>query len=39
MPPSASLKNRQDSMASGKERQKSCPVDKIAARQWQKAGD
>jgi hypothetical protein len=33
MQPAASLENRRDSMAGQKERQKSCPIDKIAARQ------
>jgi hypothetical protein len=37
--PSASWENRRDRVAGGKERQKSCPVDQIAARQWQKMGD
>jgi hypothetical protein len=33
MQPAASWENRRDSMAGQKERQKSCPIDKIAARQ------
>jgi hypothetical protein len=37
--PSATLENRRDNMTGGKERYKSCPADKIAARQRQKSGD